>query len=137
MFVTLLNANTHFFISILTVLGGVAPATGRAADAEEGAKPRVATETVIAGGKSVKVRYHDLNLKTDTGVTAHYHPIKFAAHTVCDRSVPVWASQRGNRLQGCLGSAVGAAVAQLGNAGLAAVHRNAASAEKPVERSLF
>jgi hypothetical protein len=73
MFVTRLNTKTYFFNGILTVLGGVAPPIGRAADADEGSKPKVAALTVIGGeedGTSVKVRYHDLNLTTDAGVTA-------------------------------------------------------------------
>jgi UrcA family protein len=80
-------------------------------------------------GTVVKVRFHDLNLRTDAGVTALYHRIKVAAHAVCYQSVPVWVPQRNQRLQQCLDSAVDTAVVQVGNAQLAAVHQNDANSK--------
>jgi len=102
-----------------------------AAAQDEGRKPQLSAMTVVGSdadgtfedGTLVKVRYHDLNIKTDAGLTALYHRIKVAAHTVCYQSLPVWVPRRNTRLQKCQDTAVDAAVVQIGNTRLAAVHQ--------------
>jgi UrcA family protein len=103
-----------------------------AAAQDEGRKSQLSSMTVVGSdadgtfedGTLVKVRYHDLNIKTDAGLTALYHRIKVAAHLVCYQSLPVWVPQRNSRLQQCQDTAVDAAVVQIGNARLAALHRD-------------
>jgi len=119
----------------LAVMAGatVFSTTYAAAQEEEGSKSQLTAVTVVGGaedGTMVKIRYHDLDLMRDGGVKALYHRIKVAAHTVCDQSVPVWAAQRSERMQACLGSAVDAAVVQVGNARLAALHVDKTSSKK-------
>jgi UrcA family protein len=75
-------------------------------------------------GTLVKIRYHDLDLRSEVGIRTLYHRIKVAAQKVCYESNPVWVLQRHNRLQQCVESAVDAAVVQVGNAQLAAVHHD-------------
>jgi UrcA family protein len=93
-------------------------------------KPQRSAVTEIGSeedGTLVKIRYHDLNLKTDVGIRALYHRIKVAANRVCDQSLPVWATPSNGGLQKCVDTAVSAAVAQIGNTQLATVHQGDAN----------
>jgi UrcA family protein len=84
--------------------------------------------TVVIGsdedGTLAKLRYHDSSLGTDAGITALYHRIKVAAHAVCYQSLPVRVPPRNDRLQQCRDFTVDAAIVQIGNTRLAAVHQD-------------